>query len=308
VRAPRDGVVLEALVEPGSRVEAGTVLARLDARTFEAARAELEARGASLATRRAELEREARHRSETLEPAERASVERALEIAELVLETARAKETRLSTLTAQGLVERAELEDAVLARKLAEAGLETARAASNDVPARQAAARAELEARISDAGHALDEWRAQADEIERHAAQSELVAPVSGCVLGPSRAELAGRAVQVGDEVLRVAVAGVDAFLARTDDRGRARIREGASAKLRLEGYPWLVHGTLEARVTWIADRADERGWQVRLEVDPEHSPGPLYEGMSGHARIATEERASLGWLVLDELFGLESR
>ncbi|MBI5433222.1 MAG: biotin/lipoyl-binding protein [Planctomycetes bacterium] len=307
VRAPRDGVVLELVVDAGTRVEAGAVLARLDARALDAERAEFALRRAALATRRAELEREKRHLLESLQPAEREGFARALEAARLVVEAAQAKEARFAELERQGLVEKTELEDAVLARKLAQVELEEVRADERGLGARETAAGAELDARIAELGHASNELEIQAAEVERRAGQSDLVAPVAGCLLGPARAELVGRAVHAGDEVLRVAVAGVDAFVAHVDDRGRARVASGAPAKLRLEGYPWLVHGTVEAKVVQIADRADERGWLVRLAVDG-NPPGPLYEGMSGKARIATEERVSIAWLVLEELFGLDSK
>ncbi|NOT30059.1 MAG: hypothetical protein HOP15_06380, partial [Planctomycetes bacterium] len=97
-------------------------------------------------------------------------------------------------------------------------------------------------------------------------------------------------------------------FLARLDDRGRARAREGLSARLRLESYPWLVHGTLDARVAMVAERRDEEGYLVRLEIDPTDAPGPLYEGMRGKARIATAEKVSLLWMLVEQLFQLGPR
>lgn len=94
VRAGRAGVLVEVLVESGTLVEAGALLARLDAGALEAERAELAARRAGALTRRAEAERERRHLLETLQPAERESLARGTRAAELVLEAARSKEKR----------------------------------------------------------------------------------------------------------------------------------------------------------------------------------------------------------------------
>jgi multidrug resistance efflux pump len=308
VRAARDGVVRELLAETGTCVAAGQPLVRLDVRDLDAERASAATRRAKLDAQVAELRRERQHLVDTLQPAEREGLVRAVDAARLVVEAAQTKERRFGELQKQGLVEKTELEDAELARKLAEVELEKALAAQRGAPAREASANAAVDAEIEQVVHALEELAVATADIERRANDAEIAAPVAGCVLGPPRAELVGRSVHAGDELLRVAVAGVDAFVAHVDDRGRARVRTGAPAKLRLEGYPWLVHGTVDARVTWIAERADERGWQVKLDVDREHSPGPLYEGMSGRARIATEERVSVGWMVLEELFGLDSR
>lgn len=308
VRAPRAGVIAEVLVDAGTRVEAGAVLARIDARAFESERAELEAQRAGAQGRRDELARERRHLLELVQPAARVELERAEQAALLVLDAAATKEKRFAQLETQGLVEEVELEEAVLARKLAEVELAQARAELAQRPALEADALAALDARDAELAHELAQLDARASDLARRAGQSELVAPVAGCVLGPPRSELLGRSVAEGEELLRVAVAGVDAFVARIDDLGRARVAAGQPAKLRLSGYPWLVHGTVDAKVVFVADRADPNGYLVRLELADEREIGPLFEGMTGRARIATEERVSIAWLVLEELFGLGAR
>jgi multidrug resistance efflux pump len=308
VRAARDGVIGEVRVEAGARVEAGTLLARLDARALEAERVELGARRAGLETRRADAERERRHLLEALHPAERASLERGRRASELVLEAARTKEGRYAELHAQGLAEAAALEEMRLARQLAEVELERVLAGLAHLPALEQAALDEIDARAHETTHALTELEAQAAELARRAALGEITAPVAGRVLAPEGDELVGRAVRAGDELLRIATPGVEAFLARLDDRGRARAREGQNARIRLDSYPWLVHGTLQARVTMVAERREAEGYLVRLELEPEGAPGPLYEGMRGRARIATAERASLLWMLVEQLFQLGPR
>ena len=308
VRAARAGVIAAVLVESGARVEQGALLARLDSAALEAERTGLAAQRAGADTRRAEAERERRHLLETLQPAERATLARGGRAAELMRENARAKEQRYTELEAAGLAEKSELESAVLERELAEVEVERVRDSLANLPALEREALAALDARLAESDSALAELAAREQDLAQRLAQSQLVAPAAGRVLAPAARELAGRAVAAGEELMRVATPGVEAFLAHLDDRGRARAQEGQPARLRLEGYPWLVHGTLDARVVLVSDRKDEQGYLVRLELDGEHAPGPLYEGMSGKARIATAEKVSLLWLILEELFELGPR
>lgn len=305
VRAPRDGRVSEVSVEVGERVEAGQVLLRLDVQALAPQRAEIAARVAGLEGSLAQIARERRFALDQTQPAARQALERAENSALLVLEAAQAKERRYGELRTQGLVEQAEYEDAVLARRLTEVDLEGVRAKRAERPELDAAELAGFDARAS----LLESERAALDarhaELELQSAQSEIVAPQAGFLLGPTRVELLGRAVEEGEELLRVALPGVEAFVAHVDDRGRARLATGQSARLRLSGYPWLVHGTVAARVIAVDDLPAERGYRVQLELVGEASPGPLFEGMRGRARIATAQRAPIAWLLLDEAFGL---
>ncbi len=307
VRAPRAGRVEQVCCEVGQRVEAGAVLVRLDQQLLGPANEELRARFAALELLQAQLERERRHALDVLHPAARQSLDRAQSAAALVLDAARAKEKRYDELRTQGLVEQAEYEEAVLARKLSEVELEGVRA---DAAQRPALERAELEgfdARARTLEQDLALLQARRSELELQRAQSEIVAPLAGFVLGPTRAELEGRAVSEGEELLRIALPGVEAFVAHVDDRGRARVASGQTARLRLSGYPWLVHGTVSARVAQVADAPEAGGYRVRLELDDPSAIGPLFEGMRGRARIATAQRAPIAWLLVEEAFGLGS-
>lgn len=304
VRAARAGRVGEVRVEVGARVEAGEVLMRLDELAFEPQRKELGARLAGLASSLAQIERERRFALEQAQPAARRALERAESSALLVLEASQAKERRYAELRTQGLVEQVDYEEAVLARRLTEVDLEGVRAKRSERSALEAAEVAAFGARAELLEHERVALEAQRTELELQAARSEILAPQAGFVLGPTRAELLGRAVTEGEELLRIALPGVDAFVAHVDDRGRARLRPGQSAKLRLSGYPWLVHGTVAARVKEVDDRPGPDGYRVRLELAAEASVGPLFEGMRGRARIATAQRAPIAWLLLEEAFG----
>ncbi len=305
VRATREGRVAQVLCESGQRVEAGEVLVRLDQQVLGPANDELRARLAALELARAQLERERRHALEELQPAARQSLARAQSAAELVLDAARAKEKRYDELRTQGLVEQAEYEEAVLARRLSEVELEGVRASAAQRPALERAELAAFDARARSLEHERALLEVRRAELELQRSQSEITAPSAGFVLGPARVELEGRAVAEGEELLRVALPGVEAFVAYVDDRGRARVAQGQEAKLRLSGYPWLVHGTVSARVAQVADAPEAGGYRVRLELSGEGEIGPLFEGMRGRARIATAQRAPIAWLLIEEAFGL---
>ncbi len=305
VRAPRAGRVADVVCDIGQRVELGDLLVRLDQQFLVPADDELRARYAALELAVAQLERERRHALEDLHPSARQALGRAQNAATLVLDAAHAKERRYGELRTQGLVEQAEFEAAVLARKLSEVELESVRANAAQRPALERAELAAFEARA----RAIDQDRALLDarraELELQRSRSVITAPLAGFVLGPTRAELEGRSLAEGEELLRIALPGVEAFVAHVDDRGRARVAPGQDAKLRLNGYPWLVHGTVTARVAQVADTPEAGGYRVRLELIDQGSIGPLFEGMRGRARIATAQRAPIAWLLIEEAFGL---
>ena len=86
-------------------------------------------------------------------------------------------------------------------------------------------------------------------------------------------------------------------------DGGRSATRVGRKVKIRLDGYPWLIHGVLVGRVDRVADRRDAGGgFPVAISFDSSTAPGPLYEGMRGSARIIVEEKVSLGRLLIERM------
>ena len=304
--APRGGVVAAVLVRAGQAVRAGEVLLRLDVRDLEA---EAAGRLARLEGLRGELEAriaERRRLVESVHPREREEAAGVLEQARVGEERAGIETTAAQRLGEQGIVGRIEVRKAELDLKLAS----------------MARARAEEGIALLDAQHraaleALDaeEWRLEGEiEAERigweaavaRIAASDIRAPVDGTVEGEGLADLVGGAVSEGEDVLRVRREAPGRFEGALADAGRASVREGQPATIRLDGFPWLIHGTLRGTVERVAERRRAAaGFAVEIAIaGGKDGPGPLQEGMSGTARIQVGERVALGRLLLERVTG----
>lgn len=305
VRAAVDGIVAELLARAGSRVEAGAALVQLDTRELDAALASARALADQREERLANVAAEIRLLEDDLHPSEATHAERAVERAELVHESAGKRVELLRRLRDQGLVRATEVEDAAVARDLAEVAVGEAREAGALLASRHRTRLAALDGERRELELGLAEERCRIAELERRRSAATIVADRAGIVTGSDLEELPGRAVAAGEELLRIAHAMAGRFEVDVDDRGRSRARPGAPVNIRLSGYPWLLHGVLAGSVSWVSDRrGDGGGFPVRIAIDPGQSPGPLYEGMLGEARIVVEEDVSIGRILLERLLG----
>ena len=134
-------------------------------------------------------------------------------------------------------------------------------------------------------------------------------AEADGVVLGTALFELEGRTVRCGDELFRLSTGAAERFEGLIFDTGRAAARPGFRVKIRLEGYPWLIHGTLAGRLDFVDDcRSAEGGFPVKVSFDPMSAPGPLFDGMKGQARIIVDEKVSLGRLLIEKIAGTKKK
>ena len=297
------GVVSAVHVAPGETVTAGAPLVSLNT---EALRAERTL--ATLVLERVEDRGErARRELERLEqavfPAELRQVERALERSRVVLASAEKGLERLDRLHGLGLVQAAEVDRATLERDLAQLSVAEAEQ-GRELHGHQHASRREvLLAEQEEADPLAREARARIDELDRQLAACTLVAPSDGVALFHSREKVLGRAVPVGTELMRLAVAEAQGFEGQLQDGGRSHATSGQAAEIRLDGYPWLLHGSLAGRVDYVSDRVgDEGGFTLRIELDPAEMPGPLYEGMRGEARVLVKKDVTLGQVLFEKL------
>jgi len=305
VCAPRDGIVSEVAARGGQSVRAGDVLLRLDSR-------ELAAEAATRLARLEGLEAERETRLAELARFEKAVHPREREQAKGTLERARVEQSRTDLeadatkrLGEQGIVGRIDVEKAELDRKLAAMTLSSAREDLELLDAQQRAAILALTAEVRRLEGEIEAERVAREASLENLRLSEVSAPVAGTVVASRLEDLAGRAARKGDELLRLQLGSPGKFEGTLSDAGRASAKAGQKAKIRLDAYPWLIHGTLEGRVAGAAERrSDAGGFPVEIEIDAATSPGPLREGMGGSARIVVEEKVSLGRLFLEKLAG----
>lgn len=303
VRAAIAGRVASVPVTAGATVESGQPLVRLETAALEAEGDRLEVRLATLEDQVAAQREEGRRLAREVHPRERQQAERAVERGRLELAQAEVKAQAIASLGAEGLAGRLDVDEAELARQLAAMSLEEAERAVPLLATRQQTQLSEIDIMVGALEGEIAEERTRLRETRRLLDDSSVVAEVPGIVVGHDLEELAGRQAAAGDELLRLAVSPAERFEGTLTDTGRALARTGLAVKIRMDGYPWLIHGTLGGRVERISDRRDpDGGFPVTISLDRSAAPGDLYEGMRGEARIIIESKVSLGRLLLEKI------
>ncbi len=305
VTSPRDGLIATVRVAPGQQVAAGEEVIRLDTRDLEAAAASLLAETEALQADRDAALAERRHLEEKEHPEEIAEARASLRSARLKDERAEESARAIRTLGKEGLASGLEVSETELARDLAAIALEEAERAIPVLEARQRARIEALAARVRQIEGEIASKRVQRELALQAIHDSAICAPAGGAVTTGNLDELPGRAVEAGEELLRLATGRPERFDALLTDAGRAVVRPGHPVKIRLDGYPWLIHGTLRGRVVRVSERrAEGGGFPVEIAVDEESAPGPLREGMRGVARIVIDEKVSIGRLFIEKITG----
>jgi multidrug resistance efflux pump len=305
VCAPRDGLISAVAVRNGEKVAAGQELARLDPRDLETEAASrlaaIQAMESDLTSRRAEI----RRLEMEVQPKEAEEAAAGRDKAKLRLEQAASSADALSRLGEASLASRLQVEQAVTEKKLATIELQDAERALTLQAARHGS---RIDALRSEERRL--EKEIDGETVRRRAAlaaieASILRAPVDGAVTTDNLDELPGRAFRAGEEVLRVDSGAPDRFEGSLADTDRAVVKPGQTVKIRLEAYPWLLHGSLRGSVLRVSERRPrDGGFPVEISVEPATAPGALQEGMRGTARIVVEENLSLGRLFLEKVSG----
>ncbi|MBL8275783.1 MAG: HlyD family efflux transporter periplasmic adaptor subunit [Pelomonas sp.] len=304
VTAAQAGRLVRASRRLGERVNAGDVLFELDDQAAALSLREESGRLAAVPEAREALQAElralhsaGRQAAEAGDAAVQVARERRAEVASQ-LAVAREHERRLADeARAGGVAEMDLLRARAESRRLAsqQAGLDAealrlmreTRARAAQLQAQRETVQGRLTALASDA-------QALATRVQRLQAARErlqLRAPVGG-VLAEVAPVQAGAWVSEGQAlatVLPVDRLRVVAEFAPGTALGR--VREGQVAVLRLEGFPWLQHGSLGARVERVAGEVRDQRLRVELALDGVQTRTglPLQHGLSGQVEIALE-------------------
>jgi membrane fusion protein (multidrug efflux system) len=115
-------------------------------------------------------------------------------------------------------------------------------------------------------------------------------APVSGRI-GEIATINAGMFVHPGDRLFSIVPPGELKAVANfvpADALGRVRV--GQTARLRLEGFPWMQYGTVPATVTRVGSELRDGRVRVDLAIHPDPSSGiPMQHGLPAVAEIDVE-------------------
>lgn len=312
IDAPALGRIVSTHLLLGREVEAGEVLVELDADAqrlqLEEERSRLAALGPQIDAVRAEIAAEERGLGE----------ERGAGSAALAEARARSREAEAlagiadqESERAQSLHQAGSVSDLDLLRVKGEA--ERRRAAAESLRLAVSRSEREQQTRASDRQARIESLRREttrltglkattAATIERLSNDIErrsIRAPIAGR-LGEVAELRAGAVVEEGAKLGAIVPSGklrVVAEFLPPDAIGR--IRPGQKARLRLEGFPWMQYGSLEAGVSSVG--SEVRGGKVRVELAISEDPAsriPVQHGLPGSVEVEVE-RVSPAALVL---------
>ena len=309
--AAQAGRVSKVHIALGDRVEVGDVLFELDDREVRielaraAARAEAVDAVIAQRTREIEAERGALYAAERAAGAAsseaRARVEAAL--AQARLAQSRLDETR--TLELAEAATPAELREtqAEAAQRLATAKeLRSAGRRERFEAARQAQDRlakiTAIEALIATLEIDREDARGQIEALTAERDRLRIVAPVAG-VVGELTTVERGAWVERGDELGSIVPDGALEIAARfLPAQAVGRIRPGQRAQLRLSGFPWVEHGSVQARVEHVASEPRDGMIVVELGIDAVPPTITLEHGLPGSVEVSIERTTPANLLL----------
>lgn len=307
IQAAAEGVVRTCNLGLGEHVREGDVLVTLDARTFELELAEVQATRRSLDASILALEHE-------IDAQQRARAA----LTRLVDESRRAGVARVA-VSQTG--ERFQLQEAEVVRKLNEKELASkldhlkSEGASATIHAQVAATSAEAsqatsthiatlldrDVQIAALSKLLSDARAQVDvldaqiakidhEIKRRtlrASTSGTLADIAPCAPGMTVARDQKLATLVPEVPIRVV-----AFFKPEDAIGR--VKEGQSAILRVDNFPWTQFGTVGATVARVGSEPRDGMVRVELDVARPNPAIPVIHGLTAVTDIQVERVTAL--------------
>jgi multidrug resistance efflux pump len=303
IYAPLDARVERVLVRAGDAVRAGDPLVVLESAEIANRRARAEAGISALSDRAQALEAQLRHQREVGFPAELQQADLDVERAGLRKEAAERKLHAQEQLRADRLVAELAYGDAVAERDMALVDQRDAQITRTTLEGTHVAQLAGLEAQLREARDDLDERRLEAADLARQEALSTIVSSIDGTVVARHLEELAGRRVLSGEELMRLVHGAPERFEGTVSDAGRTHVRDGLPVRVRVAGYPWLLHGTVRGRVAFSSERSETNGrFPIEVALEGNHGELALRDGMVASARILVEESVPLGRIVFERL------
>ena len=129
--------------------------------------------------------------------------------------------------------------------------------------------------------------------LEQTIDRSIVRAPVSGSI-GEAAIINKGAYVKPGDRLLSIVPPGeLKAVADFVPADALGRVRPGQTARLRLEGFPWMQFGVVPATVTSVGSELRDGRVRVELAIHPEAaSKIPMQHGLPGVAEIDVERVA----------------
>jgi membrane fusion protein (multidrug efflux system) len=288
----------------GRDVQAGDVLAELDASAERLRLQEEEARLAGIAPRIASLREEIKSRQKARDD-DLGSAQAATEAARFrnaeaaaALDFARDNEQRLHRLSANGTVSQVDANRAISeTRKLTasrDALASDIKRAEREAQARAHQNDAQIESlRREVVGLENDIATTEATisrlkvEIEKHLVRAPIAGRVGDAVPLPP-----GAYVAEGQQLATIVPAGELIIVAEfSPAQTLGRVRPGQSARLRLDAFPWTQYGTVPARVSRVATEVRDNMVRVEFALDGDAAKSGLVQhGLLGTVEVGVEQ------------------
>jgi multidrug resistance efflux pump len=312
VEAPVSGRVVSTALTLGRAVSAGDVLVELDVRAQNLSVGEEQSRIDGVARQIEQLRAEIAEERNSRRAEEAAAAVAQQEAQALHAEAVAASdfaanaEQRTRALADKGLIGQAELVRAEAEAKQKRAAAEALRLTADRLVAEQLHRETAHRIAVERLEGEITALRAQrqtgtltVERLQHEGALRQIVAPVSG-TLAEVATLAVGRVLQPGQAVATIVPAGglrVVAGFAPAEAFGR--VREGQSARLRLEGFPPTQYGSIQAVVASVARELREGRVRVELALGATHSNSvPMQHGTPGTVEVEVE-RISPAALVL---------
>ena len=298
------GTVTEVAVREGDRVEQRAVLVRLkddEARASVAqARSGVAQAQAGVAQAQAGAEAAAARMSQ-LHGTTLPAAEQAVRIAAAELESARRNFERVDALVSQGMLARANLDEARRALDTAQGRLdrertiaEGSRTGGGDERAAQAAV-AQADATVAQARSAVAQARAALAVVEARVADLVVRAPAAGTIIVRSVEE--GDTVQPGRTLLVLSRPGRTEIIAPVDEKNLALLAVGQNAVVSADAYP---ERTFTAGLATLVPAIVAASGTVTAKFSVPDPPGYLLPEMTVSVEIQVARKAGALTVPLD--------
>lgn len=261
------GRVLEVAVREGEDAKAGAVLARLESAELQAQLAQAQA-AMRLAEARLVGQREVGV----------PTADALLEQASATLEAAQREARRSRELFARGYVSQARIDETDRAVRIAQAQLESARAAQQ-ANAGGGSERAQARLRVDEARAALALAQARLE-------QTRIVAPADGRIV--TRQVDPGQIVQPGRALFTFAARGSTQLIGQADERFLSQLAPGQAARVLADAFP---QQPFDARIVRIAPGVDAQRGTVEVKFEVPEPPAFLLEDMTLSMQVTTGRR-----------------
>ncbi|KPJ58080.1 MAG: hypothetical protein AMS15_09245 [Planctomycetes bacterium DG_23] len=316
VRSLKSGVLIQVPVDPGERVQASALIAKLDDKTLKDRLSSnthlLEEAQAQMQTAKTTLTR--------LEimplPGEFRFVELEVKEAQNRLNLAQKKMQRIEQLHQDGLASADDLDEAKSEYELAEVGLETALKKKEFVDkGLEEAILEEARAQVAEIEKKFARLASEKESILEELSQTELKTPYPGQVA--SRLKRRGEAVAAGELVAIIAIGDERRVEMMVDQTGFSRVRLGQEVRILSAQYPYRTYGPAMGKLDKIEPWARSSGSSggqggrplYRLEAQITQIP----EGLEGAVELSFGSTATCQIIVgrariIDLILGRETR